>query len=401
MLYNNTKKRWEIGGALLRGVIYIDYVYVEYGYFETDPLNVPLVIDGKIIYLERRENCKIPLYWANNICCYTIDLNLANNIITDSKCAFNYPIDICYNFSKLSLKPKDIKLIPDKEFTYIKDFTFGLEYETSAGNIPWLSCIDTNLVPLYDGSIDGHEYVTFPLTHVDLPIIKQHLKLLERYTFYNKNCSLHIHFGNFPINNSYINRLCKFWCHFQWSIGMYVPSYSYYTERYKSNGKAYNKPFPSIASLSTFYKRFTGNEYNDDQSFYLPNLYDSTEERKWKVCGRYFNMNIMHLISGDAHKTVEFRFLRPTTDYSEIKWYLLILSAFLKYVINSKDSNYKKITVDKVIDFTFPKDIADKLKSEGRKLYHLHKVQLSYCDPGGVNQYRKEIYLTKIRKFSL
>lgn len=175
-----------MGGALLRGVIYIDYVYVEYGYFETDSLNVPLVIDGEIIYLERRENCKIPLYWANNICCYTIDLNLANNIVTDSKCVFNYPIDRCYNFSKLSLKPKDIKLIPDKEFTYIKDFTFGLEYETSAGNIPWLSCIDTNLVPLYDGSIDGHEYVTFPLTHVDLPIIKQHLKLLERYTFYNK-----------------------------------------------------------------------------------------------------------------------------------------------------------------------------------------------------------------------
>lgn len=112
-------------------------------------------------------------------------------------------------------------------------------------------------------------------------------------------------------------------------------------------------------------------------------------------------MNIMHLISGDAHKTVEFRFLRPTTDYSEIKWYLLILSAFLIYVINSKDSNYKKITVDKVIDFTFPKDIADKLKLEGGKLYHLRKVQMSYGDYGGVNQYRKEIYLTKIRKFSL
>lgn len=317
-------------------MIYIDYAYIEYGYFEIDPLNIPLVIEGKITYLERRENCKIPLYWVNNICCYTIDLKLSNNIITDSKYVFNYPIDRCYNFSKLSLKPKYIKLIPDKEFTYIEDFTFGLEYETSAGNIPWLSCIDTNLVPLYDGSINGHEYVTFPLTHIDLPIIKQHLKLLERYTFYDKNCSLHIHFGNFPINNSYINRLCKFWCHFQWSISMYIPRYSYYTERYKSNGKAYNKPFPSIASLPTFYKRFTGNKYNDDQSFYLPNSYDSTEERKWEVHGRYFNMNIMHLISGDAHKTVEFRFLRPTTDYSEIKWYLLILSAFLIYVINSR-----------------------------------------------------------------
>ena len=401
MLYNNTKKRWEDGNNLLRGVVHIDYMYIEYGYFEVTPLNVPLIINGTLTYLERQENCIMPLYWINDRCCYTTDPILANNIITNSKHTFNYPIERCYNFSKLYLKPKDIKLVPDEEFVYIKDFTFGLEYETCGGNIPWLRCIDTNLVPLYDGSINGHEYVTFPLTYVDLPVIKQHLKLLEKYTFYDKNCSLHIHFGNFPINNSCIDRLCKFWYHFQWSISKYIPEYSYYVERYKSNGKAYNKPFPCIRSLSAFYKRFTGNEYNDDQSFYLPNSYDSTEERKWEVHGRYFNMNIMHLISGDTHKTVEFRFLRPTTDYSEIKWYLLILSAFLKYVINSKDSNYKKITVDKVIDFTFPEDIADKLKSEGRKLYHLHKVQLSYCDPGGVNQYRKEIYLTKIRKFSL
>lgn len=62
MLYNNTKKRWETEDTLLRGVIYIDYAYIEYGYFEIDPLNIPLVIEGKITYLERRENCKIPLY---------------------------------------------------------------------------------------------------------------------------------------------------------------------------------------------------------------------------------------------------------------------------------------------------------------------------------------------------
>ena len=54
----------------------------------------------------------------------------------------------------------------DKEFTYIEDFTFGLEYETSAGNIPWLSCIDTNLVPLYDGSINGNEYRSYSLVNL-------------------------------------------------------------------------------------------------------------------------------------------------------------------------------------------------------------------------------------------
>lgn len=402
MWYNNTKQRWEsVSCKRTRGIVYIDGKYIEYGYFDPSPLNVPIAITWKLIYLERRECCKVPLYWCNSDGCYVIDSKLANNLIMDSKCIFTYPIDRCYNFSKLCLKPKNIQLVPDKEFEYITSFTFGLEYETSAGNIPWLDCIDTNLVPLYDGSIRGHEYVTFPLTYLDLSIIKQHLKLLSKYTFYDKNCSLHIHFGNFPINEDKIKSLCNFWYYFQVSISKYIPVYSYFVEKYKDNGKAYNKPFPNIKSFSAFYNQYTGNDYEDTESFYLPNAYDSTEDRKWEVHGRYFNMNIMHLISGKEHKTVEFRFLRPTTNYYEIKWYLLILSAFLTYVVKSKDKQYNKITVNKVIDFTFPEDIAIKLKREGTKLYHLHKIQVNYNDYGGINQYRKEIYLTKIRKFTL
>lgn len=402
MRYNNTKKRWEFDGFhQKRGIVYVDDKYIERGYFDLSPFIVPLILGDELVYLEKRENCKVPLYWCNSVGCYTLDPRQANNVIIKSKHIFYYPIDRCYNFSKLHLEPKNIQLVPDKEFMYIKPFTFGLEYETCAGNIPWLDCIDTNLVPLYDGSINGHEYVTFPLTYLELPIIKQHLKLLEKYTFYNKNCSLHIHFGNFPIDVDKIKSLCKFWNHFQWSLSKYIPEWSYFVERYKDNGKAYNKPFPNIRSFSEFYEKYTGNKYVDIQCLNLPNVYDSNEERKWEVFGRYYNMNIMHLISGNTHKTVEFRFLRPTTNYSEIKWYLLVLSAFLTYVIKSDGSKYSRITVDKVIDFTFPKDIATKLKTEGEKLYHLRKTQINYNDYGGVNKNRKEIYLTKIRKFAL
>lgn len=401
MLYNNTTKKWEREFDQYKGVIYIDNRYIEYGYFDPSPSNIPIIIRGVPMYLEKRENCKVPLYWRNSDSCYVIDSKLANNNIRDSKHIFYYPIARCYNFSKLDLEPKNIQLVPDKEFIYVKPFTFGLEYETSGGNIPWLDCIDTNLVPLYDGSINGHEYVTFPLTYSDLSIIKQHLKLLDKYTCYDKNCSLHIHFGNFPIDVDKINSLCKFWYYFQWQINKYIPEYSYFVERYKDNGKAYNKPFPNIKSLSAFYNQYTGNDYNDVNSFYLPNTFDSTEDHKWEVHGRYYNMNIMHLISGNEHKTVEFRFLRPTTNYYEIKWYILILSAFLTYVIKSEDNKYNKITLDKVIDFTYPEDIASELKTEGKKLYHLHKIQMTNGDYGGISKYIKEIYLNNICKFTL
>lgn len=401
-IYNNTKKRWEIKNIThCFGIVYFDSRYLEYGYFNYNPVNIPIYYRGDILFLDQKEHCKLPLYWCNSLGCYTTNKPEADNIITRSKHIFNYPIEKCYNFSKLNLIPKKIKLIPDVEFQYIKSFTFGLEYETSGGNIPWLSCLDTNLVPLYDGSIKGHEYVTFPLTWKDLGIVKSHLELLYNYTHYDEDCSLHIHFGGFPITYNKIESLCKCWYYFQEEFNKYIPKLSYFTEQYKSNGKAYNRPFPPIKSLSSFYTTFTNNNYCDESSFYLSNGFDIREERKWEVSGRYYNMNIMHLISGNSHKTVEFRFLRPTYNYFEIKWYILVLGAFLNYVICSEDKQDSKFTVSDVIYQTFPKDIADKLIVQGKKLYALHKVQMTYGDPAGINTFRKDLCLDKLYKFKL
>ena len=401
MLYNNISKRWEKPNNQMRGIVYIDTNYIEYGYFDMDYLNIPLFDSGNITYIDRLEHCKVPIYWRGDLGCYSLKRSEANNIVKESKHMFHYPVGRgrVYNFSKVTIKPSPIKVAPEKEFEYIKQFTFGLEFETSAGNIPWLDCLENNLVPLYDGSINGHEYVTFPLSSNELPLIKQHLLLLDMHTTYDQDCSLHIHFGNFPIEYSKIESLCKFWNAFQWKLQKYIPAFSYYVERYKSNGKAYNKPL-TVRNLDSFYRSTTGNIYSDDNSFYLPNLYDAQEIRKWEVSGRYYNMNIMHLISGDKHKTVEFRFLRPTVNYSEVKWYILILSAFLNYVINAKDNKYSKLTVDKVIKFTFPADITNKLILEGNKFIALQKVQYNHRDPAGINSYMKN-YLLKLYKFQV
>lgn len=401
MKYNNLKKKWERDNMyLFRGIVYIDQNYIEYGYFNPDPLNIPVLYNGEITYLDRKEHCLLLLYWRNSNCCYTFEKRYANNAILNSKGIFAYPITKCYNFSKLDLIPKKILKHIEIEFKYIKQFTFGLEYETSAGNIPWIDCLENNLVPLYDGSITGHEYVTFPLNYLELPIVKDHFNLISQYTEYDENCSLHIHFGGFPIDYSMIQKLCHFWHVFQNKLQSYIPEWSFYVEKYKANGKAYNKVFPKI-HLQEFYYVYTGNMYEDNNSFYKPNQYDVDEQRKWEVHGRYYNMNIMHLIAGPKHKTVEFRFLRPTTNYNEIKWYLLVLGAFLNYVMKSQDTDYDDISIAKVIQFTFPNNIATKLLSEGQKLYHLHKIQINHNDKPGINDQLKVAYLTEICNFNL
>ena len=401
MRYNNTRKRWQIGFYGVYGIIYIDSNYIEFGYFEPSPLNIPIEYESKRVYLDNIKHCSVPLFWNNANGLYTLEYNRENNIILESKHVFNYPINKCYNFSKLNLRATKVNIPEEPEFKYIKSLTFGLEYETAGGNIPWLECLNNNLVPLYDGSITGHEYVTFPLKYTEAPLIKKHLELLNTYTRYDINCSLHIHFGGFPIEYNTINKLCQFWSYFQESLQRYIPAWSYYVERYKPNGKAYNRVFPKHVKLNEFYERFTGNAYENDKSFYLPNLYDVDEVRKWEVHGRYFNMNIMHLLAGPEHKTVEFRFLRPTTNYNEIKWYILVLGAFLNYVANSDDTQYSSITIKKVINFTFPVNIANKLITEGTKIYHLYKIQENLRDYAGLNDDFKSLYLSKLCKFSL
>lgn len=398
--YNITTKKWTTRG--IRGIVYIGE-YIEFGYFDLDINCVPILYRKDIVFLYRAENSKYPLYWMNDICCYTLDPLKENNIIEYSKHIFNYPIPRCYNLIKLNEVYKITRgnnSFEDPDFKFLPKFTFGLEYETSKGNIPWLECLKTRLVPLYDGSINGHEYVTIPLTPEELSNIKNHLALLDEYTEYDQDCSLHIHVGGFPIEYNKISSLCNYWFYFQDILKDFIPEYSYSTELFKSNNKNYSRPWLEPYELSSFYQHYTNNVFVDGTSFYEPNSYDPNEERKWLVSGRYYNMNIMHLISGGSHKTVEFRFLRPTTNYSEIKWFLFVLSAFLNFVIKNENTNYESITLDKVLSSTFPENLVNLLKKEGLKLRHLHKIQINNQDRAGINQQLKEFYL-KGSKFNL
>ena len=91
--------------------------------------------------------------------------------------------------------------------------------------------------------------------------------------------------------------MVKQWSNFQNELLQYLPLWSYSVENYKDNHKSYNKKL-SIRDLRSFIYRTTRNEITSDADLYLPNQYDEDEERKWNVEGRYYNMNIMHLVSG-------------------------------------------------------------------------------------------------------
>ena len=350
--------------------------------------NFPVSIKERTVLGMDYRLFKDAIRWNNHNGYYTFEGDW-NNSKDFSKYMRNYPVEIVYNLSKLNLDEFSIPEVDEDPIYKELNFTIGLEFETSVGNIPWIDLHENALIPLYDGSITGHEYVTLPLTSKQYPLIKKYIELLKYYTSYNKDCSIHIHFGGFPINMECIDRLVKSWDYFQNMLLEYIPKYSYQVERYKSNGKAYNKPL-SIRNLWKFIYQATGNIINSDSDLYLPNEYDRTEDRKWNVTGRYYNMNIMHLVSGEEHKTVEFRFIRPTYHYDEIKTYILVLGGFLKWVM--KD-NGKIKSIPQMIQEMYSPEISKVILHNLSVFKHLTKMQVNHMDFAGLNDRKKDLFL--------
>ena len=317
-----------------------------------------------------------------------------NDHNSDIRRYWGYVTPQCYNFSKVDISYYKSNTFKSNQM--MKDlfpYIYGFEFETNSGAIPGHDCYDSNLVPLFDGSITGYEYVTTPLNskHI-LDSIRNHISLLNKYTTFNKNCSIHIHIGGFPVTIDSVKLLLKHWYKFQNIIQSYLPYYVYNTENFKSSGKSYCQKI-GVFNLASFYHKFTGNNLIDDNSLFLDNQYDDQENHKWTVLGRYFNMNIMHLISGKDHKTIEFRFLHPTKSIVELQLWTIILSAFVKYVADCyKSEKFNTIiTLDKVLNI-LPINLKDNIEQKLEILKHLSKLQINRYDFAGINNELKESY---------
>ena len=194
-------------------------------------------------------------------------------------------------------------------------YSFGLEFETAAGYVPEKDCFNLGLIPLRDGSISGVEYSTIPLSgNEGFNRLKLMLDTLKENTVFNKDCSLHIHLGGFPVNRKTIFALYTLWSEkYQWVLNNYIPAYSYQTEKFKTNGKSYCKPTYSFDCFEDLYKGLVQTSYFGD--LYQPHPADVEKKAKWNIKTRYFNCNFINMLCYNCAKTVEFRFLTPTYSF--------------------------------------------------------------------------------------
>lgn len=174
------------------------------------------------------------------------------------------------------LNPKQHEL--SKYFKY----SFGLEFETSMGYVPENTCFRDGLIPLRDGSISGLEYSTVVMSgDTGLSLLEQQLVTLRKYTSFNKECSLHIHFGGFnltPDNVYKVYYLCKT---LESTIGRLVPPETFNSANYKANGKDYCRRLPSFRNFDNLYESLVGRKFFG--SFTQPHPNDIRREAKWRI----------------------------------------------------------------------------------------------------------------------
>lgn len=287
-----------------------------------------------------------------------------------------------------------VETIDFKESKYLK-YSFGIEFETAAGYVPETDCFNLGLIPLRDGSISGVEYSTIPLKgNEGLNRLKLMLNTLKENTVFNKDCSVHIHLGGFPVNKKSIFALYTLWTErYQWYFNNYIPSYSYQTGNFKSNGKDYCKPTPSFSTFNDLYKYYA--QCNFLGSLYQPHPADVEKKAKWNVKTRYFNCNFINMLCYDCAKTIEFRFLTPTYSFEKIKTFLMLFNALLLEAeelaklditdieLYNKVTTYSfKASMEYIITKHYPKDIATMLLNNLNKLDWCKQTQSNagdYC----------------------
>lgn len=257
-------------------------------------------------------------------------------------------------------------------------YTIGLEYETSQGYLPEEVCFRDGLIPLRDGSITGLEYSSVVLKgNQGLCLLEQQVKSLRKWTAFNKDCSLHIHFGGFPEKDWAVWNLYNVCYRIQGELERVLPPATFKTSTYKSTGKDYCKKLPGFTGFMDLYEGLVGLEWNGN--FRAPHPNDPKRNRKWNIHTRYYWVNFINLLCYDINKTIEFRFLRPTYNVRRIKSWIYLFTAILQCAekLGEKAESYPT-NLSEVFQVAYPrnKELREFLEDEVQRQFVLTQNQV-------------------------
>lgn len=262
---------------------------------------------------------------------------------------------------------------------YMKDYTFGAEFETCLGTVPENELFKLGLVPVKDGSISGHEYIT--IVHkgeVGLQAIINSADTLSNWTEVNQGCSLHFHVGNVPRTREFIISMYMLSYMLQHELHEVVAPYKkdvHYLANKNQGAKDHCKYLSSLGLFnnniynvpdtqrkgeidSSFERIFTwlndGNPSTKQYNFET-RLHVRHERPKWEWLSRYYWINFCNMVFGNSG-TVENRLHSGTVNSTKTVNWLLITLAMVDFAINNQEQIIRgktKYSLSDIIDAYF------------------------------------------------
>lgn len=361
MVFSETLQTWvnPRENPHIRGIVYWDDAYQEWGYFKNTEDYKMVEFPGLGVQYVLTRTCNKPIYYNRARGCYCVEE--PDNEIVFAHGGFPYSFERFYSTRYLEEQFQAKNKIKDEVlYNYINElpYTFGFEFETSAGYIPEEELYRVGLIPLRDGSITGLEYSTIVLGgNNGLNALREQVNVLKEYTIFDKECSLHVHFGSFNLTPEVLLRLNNLFAGSD--IDSYAVQWAFRTSQYKANGKDYCVKNRVFTRFDTLYSSLVGRPYYG--SLFQPHPNDTSGDRKWNITSRYKALNLINAICYDNAKTAEFRFLRPTYNFDKILVWLFVLGAYIKYAEDIKQRAIKNISLFRIIQSVYSTELANLL----------------------------------------
>lgn len=312
--------------------------------------------------------------------------------------------------NKIKVSPLTVEL-----YKFFNNISFGVEIETSSGRLQDKDLWYYGLLPIRDGSIPNHEYVSIPAyDEQGLEKFVDYMTLLQETCRVDQTCSLHIHLGNVVEQTSnpklFLVTLYILYYLIQKEVWDMIPPYKKSTEylKTKQDFKDHCQDIKSLGLLN--YKIYNEdgslNEEELEKAFnilftfwndgYSPDAKCNYKTRrhvrqganKWEIKSRYHNINMYNAMFSKSN-TIEYRGHGGTTNLDKSLSWLLICVGITRFAMTYS----REILTEEI------KPSLNKILSEFTTNFGLHNVNEEYAT--FVSDYLKDYFYTRQNHFNM
>ncbi len=234
------------------------------------------------------------------------------------------------------------------QMTGNKKYSFGVEFETSAGDLTDVQLEVSCLGKWGDRSIGAYEYVTGVLCgNKGIKAVKVMTDMLSKNTFVDDRCALHVHIGGSNpedaprFNRQFSVAAIKLGCQLEDSLFAICPpsrsSKNHFTFSIKEFSDISPTNWKDLLGIYIF-----GNDLETEtvqqqlkhrNRGFSKTLNSRESLGRWSL-SRYKWLNLIHCNTASRFKTIEFRIFSGTTSFDKTYNYILICQAFVWAIEN-------------------------------------------------------------------